>query len=96
MSAVVQEVGEGYAARQSSTQWDLEKIDQCVLALLQLTLHDEQRAWKGFDFEVMDRLFQKGYVLDPQGKAKSVVLTKKGLACSEELFEKWFRKTPEG
>lgn len=32
-------------------------VDATVFALLQLTLHDGVRAWKGFDFEVMDRLF---------------------------------------
>jgi hypothetical protein len=26
----------------------------------------------------MDRLFEKGYILDPRGKAKSVVLTEEG------------------
>jgi len=95
VSGVVHEAGEGYAAQQGSSEWDLEKVDQCVLALLQLTLHDEVRAWKGFDFEVMDRLFQKGYIFDPRGKSKSIVLTKAGLDCSEDLFEKWFGKKPE-
>jgi hypothetical protein len=57
-----------------------------------LTLHDGGRAWKGFDFEVMDRLFQKGYIFDPRGKAKSVGLTREGLARSERLFEELFGK----
>jgi len=41
---------------------DFDKINDAVLALLYLTLHDEARAWKGFDFDVMDRLFEKGYI----------------------------------
>jgi len=69
---------------------DEEKIDQTVLALLALTLHDECRAWKGFDWAVMDRLHKKGMIADPVGKAKSVVLTKEGLAESERLFEAMF------
>ncbi len=28
---------------------ELDRVDDCVLALLQLTLHDGARAWKGFD-----------------------------------------------
>ncbi|EIM30932.1 hypothetical protein U0023_27905 (plasmid) [Microvirga lotononidis] len=28
---------------------DHDKIDETVLALLWLTLHDDYRAWKGFD-----------------------------------------------
>jgi hypothetical protein len=30
---------------------DTDKIDDAVLALLFLTLHDHWRAWKGFDWE---------------------------------------------
>jgi hypothetical protein len=88
----VHEAGEGYASKDRETEWDREKVDECVLALLQLTLHDGARAWKGFDFEVMNRLFEEGYILDPQGKSKSVVLTEKGLARSEELFGDLFGK----
>ncbi len=69
---------------------DFDKIDDVVLALLYLTLHDEVRAWKGFDFEVMDRLFEKGYILDPRNKTKSVILTEKGLEKSKELFARLF------
>jgi hypothetical protein len=31
--------------------YDENKIDEVVLALMYLTLHDEVRAWKGFDFK---------------------------------------------
>jgi hypothetical protein len=47
----------------------------------------------GFDFEVMDRLFQKGYMYDPRGKAKSVVLTREGLARSERLLAEMCKKS---
>ena len=36
--------------------YDENKVDEVVLALMNLTLHDEIRAWKGFDFRVLDRL----------------------------------------
>ena len=71
---------------------DEDKIDKTVLALLQLTLHDEFRAWKGMDFEVMNRLHEKGYILDPVGKQKSVVLTDQGLSESDKLFKELFSK----
>lgn len=61
---------------------DEEKIDRTVLALLYLTLHDTNRAWKSFDWDVMNRLHEKGFISDPVGKAKSVALTEKGLAES--------------
>jgi hypothetical protein len=73
-------------------QFDKDKIDDAVLALLFLTLHDGVRAWKGYDWDAMDRLHAKGYISNPAGKAKSVVLTEEGLRRSKELFEKHFAK----
>jgi len=40
----------------------------------------------------MDRLFEKGCILNPRGKAKSVVLTDEGLARAERLFGEMFGK----
>jgi hypothetical protein len=71
---------------------DEDEIDEAVLALLYLTLHDGNRAWKGHDWDAMDRLYRKGFILNPVGKAKSVVLTEKGFEESERLFEKLFSK----
>lgn len=71
---------------------DENKIDEVVLALLQLTLHGEDRAWKGMDFEVMNRLHEKGFILSPVGKQKSVVLTDQGMSESSRLFAKLFSK----
>ena len=72
--------------------FDLDKIDDAVLALLSLTLHDGNRAWKGFDWDAMDRLYEKGLIGDPRGKAKSVVLTEDGRRRSQELFGAMFTK----
>jgi hypothetical protein len=71
---------------------DTEKIDEAVLALLYLTLHDQVRAWKSFDWVTMSRLHEKGFIFDPVGKAKSVVLTDAGLKESERLFKQLFAK----
>ena len=49
---------------------DEERIDEAVLALLWLTLHDGRRAWKGFDWEVLGRLHAKGLIADPVGCKK--------------------------
>ena len=38
---------------------DERKIDEAVLALLYLRLHDDCRAWKGFDWSVLSRLHEK-------------------------------------
>ena len=71
---------------------DEERIDEAVLALLWLTLHDERRAWKGFDWEVLGRLHAKGLIADPVGRAKSVLLTDEGLRQSEALFQALFTR----
>jgi Domain of unknown function (DUF6429) len=71
-----------------------DRIDEAVLALLWLTLHDDRRAWKGFDWNALDRLFRKGLICDPANKAKSVVLTDEGLQRSEELFQALFTRRP--
>jgi hypothetical protein len=73
-------------------QLDTDKIDEVVLALLQLTLHDGIRAWKGFDWDTLDRLHQKGFISNPVGRTKSVALTERGCQESERLFEKFFAK----
>jgi Domain of unknown function (DUF6429) len=71
---------------------DMDRIDDAVLALLYLGLHDQYRAWKGFDWDAMDRLHRKGMIENPVGKAKSVVFTEEGLRRSTELFEQMFTR----
>lgn len=73
--------------------YDKDKVDDAVLALLLLNLHGDKysnRVWKGFDWDAMDRLHQKGYISNPKGKAKSVSITDEGLAESERLFNELF------
>ena len=47
-----------------------DAIDEAVLALLCLTLHDGNRAWKGFDWDTLNRLHERGLIDDPVNKAK--------------------------
>jgi len=69
-----------------------DKIDDAALALLYLTLHDGYRAWKGFDWDVLGRLHDKGMIDNPVGKVKSVVFTDEGLERAKALFEEMFEK----
>lgn len=74
-------------------EYGKEKVDEVTLALLYLTTFqdgDLVRAWKGMAWETMDRLFEKGLIFNPKGKAKSVVLTKEGTELSENLFSEYF------
>jgi hypothetical protein len=74
---------------------DTDKIDNAVLALLYLGLHDGARAWKGFDWESMNRLHERGYIANPRGKAKSAVFTEEGLERAKRLLEELFGKEAE-
>jgi len=71
---------------------DTDKIDEAVLALLFLTRHSGSRAWKGFDWDALNRLHEKGLIADPVNKAKSVVFTEEGLKRAEDLFQTMFTK----
>ncbi|MEI8383638.1 MAG: DUF6429 family protein [Planctomycetota bacterium] len=74
---------------------DQDKIDNAVLALLLLGLHDGVRTWKGFDWEAMNRLHEKGFISNPLGKAKSVIFTEEGLAQAKKLAEELFGERDE-
>jgi hypothetical protein len=71
---------------------DHDSIDEAVLALMWLTLHDGDRAWKGFDWAALARLHRKGLIEDPVNKAKSVILTGEGLQKAENLFKARFTR----
>jgi hypothetical protein len=74
-------------------QIDTDLIDETVLALMYLTLHGDKwttRAWKSFDWDSLGRLHAKDLILDPVGKAKSVVLTEEGVKRSKEAFFRIF------
>lgn len=74
--------------------YNRDKVDEMVLALLTLTMFQdrfETRAWKGQDWDVMDRLHQRGYISDPKSKAKSVVMTEEGEQLAHELFARHFK-----
>jgi len=74
-------------------EFNQEKIDEVVLALLYLNFHNDNdavRAWKSFDWDAMDRLHQKGFISDPKSKSKSVLVTEEGQRVAKELFDKFF------
>jgi len=76
-------------------EYDEEKVDEMVLALLYLgTFRDGPviRAWKSFDWSSMDRLYEKGFIHDPKSKARSVILTEEGEKVTRELFEQHFAR----
>ena len=71
---------------------DWERVDQATLALMLLGVHDGWRSWKGFDWDVLRRLHEEGFITDPRSKAKSVIFTEEGIEASQQLFQEFFRR----
>ena len=74
---------------------DEDKIDEYTLALLYLVVHERHdgfgaRAWKGFDWDTLNRLHEKGYIANPVDKAKSVGMSEEGFLRAKDLFERHF------
>jgi hypothetical protein len=69
---------------------DRNRIDEAVLALLWLNLYATGAAWKGFDWQAMERLHERGFISIPVRKTKSVQLTEEGLAEGEHHFRALF------
>ena len=74
-------------------EFDEEKLAEIGLALLCLTATKDDigaRAWKGMDWDVLGLLHKRGWIENPVGKAKSVVVTEEGLKKADEFQEKFF------
>ena len=73
---------------------DTDRIDDAVLALLYLTLHDQHQASKGVDGAALGRLHEKGMIESPDASPESVTFTPDGLQRSKELLEQLFASRP--
>ncbi len=69
---------------------DVETLDETALAILSLTLHAEGRVWKGLDWSLMERLHERGWIHDPKTKAKSVLMTDKGIRLAKRFLKEYF------
>ena len=71
---------------------DEDKIDAAALALLSIKVDQYGRAWKQLDWDVLNRLHEKGYISNPINKNKSIVFTEEGATKAEEQFKLLFSK----
>ena len=72
-------------------EYDDRLIEEAVLALAAFS-SDRGNAWKGFDFEVMNRLHEQGLISDPVNRYKSIWLTEEGLERGRQIAERLFGK----
>ncbi|MBE6034110.1 MAG: transposase [Clostridiales bacterium] len=70
-------------------------IEELTLMLLYLTSWKERgmedaypRSWKGYDFDILNRLSEKEMVVDGK-RSKSVGITDDGVAKAKELLMKY-------
>jgi hypothetical protein len=83
------------AKEEQAMDIDWDKVDEVTLALMQLTTFQNKtgsRTWKGHEWNVLEKLHEKGWISNPVTKAKSVVWSEQGRRLSEALFEKHFKK----
>ncbi|MDN3923213.1 DUF6429 family protein [Roseateles violae] len=66
------------------------KVQETVLALLGVFEFDGGRAWKRYDFAVMEALHSQGLISDPHGRAESVRLTDEGMSRAKALAAELF------
>lgn len=74
---------------------DQDKLAEVALAILSLTAMDDEygvRVWKGMDWDLTDLLHKKGWIHDPVGKRKSMVLTEEGARLANIYMEKHFAR----
>ena len=79
-----------------------KQIEELTLLMLYLTCWVEKdkifpegihRSWKGYPFEALNNLVDKGYLVRVKhpGKSKSVVLTNKGIIKAKEVEKKYLK-----
>lgn len=68
---------------------DLEEI---ALAVAYVSLHDGARIWKTIDYSITQRWFELGWIDDPRGTAKSMVLTEAGLFRARHAYERLLKR----
>lgn len=71
-------------------EYDEKLIDDAVLALLAAYASDRGDTWKGYDFEIMNRLHEQDLISDPVNSNKSVWLTEEGLERGRQIAERMF------
>lgn len=83
----------------------MNEIEELTMLLLYLTAWDEEgyfydendnldkgtikHSWKGYSFDALNSLTDKGYLYYSKNKSKSVSITKEGEELAKHLIEKY-------
>ena len=71
-------------------KYDENLIEEAVLALLVTFSSDNGNTWKGYDFEITNRLHEHGFIRDPVNKSKSIWLTPEGMERGRQIADRLF------
>jgi len=77
-----------------------QTVKELTLILLYLTSwtekepYDYQRSWKGYDFDILNKLIDDGAISDSK-RAKSVVIYEDGIQMAKDLLLKYGLETPK-
>jgi hypothetical protein len=77
-------------------EYDDKLMEDAVLALLAALSSDDGNAWKGFDFEIMNRLHEQGFISNSVNRNKSVWLTEEGLERGRAIAARLFGGNAQG
>ena len=75
-------------------EYDEKRIEETVLALLTTFSFDKGNSWKGYDFQIMNRLHEQGFIRNPVNKSKSIWLTPEGLERGRHIADQLFGAAP--
>ncbi|MDI3312092.1 MAG: DUF6429 family protein [Thermoanaerobacterium sp.] len=72
-------------------------VKELTMMLMYLTRFNEKghfgkeldMAWKGYDFDTINELDEKGYIIQGSYRSKSVAITEDGVKLSRELLSKY-------
>lgn len=73
----------------------MEELSMMLIYLSHFTERDRMAdpnskyAWKGYDFDVLNKLDEKDYIRQGSHRSKSMYITKEGEAKAKELMEKY-------
>ena len=71
-----------------------QAVKELTIMLLYLTswqekdFYNSQRAWKGYDFDILNELAEDGVISDSK-RSKSVVIHEEGVKMAKELLQKY-------
>lgn len=68
------------------------ELEEMALAVAYVSLHDGARIWKTIDYSITQRWFELGWIDDPRGAAKSMVLTEEGLSRARDAYERLLKR----